>query len=120
VFGYVEEIVFMFSHNQQIIMYYNDNHTRKEKIKARDTIYEPTIEELGDILRGFSFEEKDYYYEKFKVRKNRTNLIIKKNGVSFILYNIKNKNVERFKKSINTFKILRPYRVENNILDLEL
>ncbi|MDR1847687.1 MAG: hypothetical protein LBR17_06175 [Bacteroidales bacterium] len=110
--GAGEYFVFLFRQNQDLIMYYKYEDYNDSVVLNLDTVYEPTKKELESIFCNLSFEGKNYYYEKIKISKKRKNFIIKRKGVTFILYNIKNKNVDMFMKAIDSFKILRPYGIE--------
>lgn len=105
-----------FKSKQYIVIYY-DYHDYLDTVSQNiDTAYLVNKSVIDSIFESFaSHEMKEYVRKEIRLRDDRYNKIVRRKGVTFLLCNIKEEELNTFEKSIDSFNIIRAYRIDKRL-----
>ena len=107
---------FKFKYNQYIVVYYDYYDYFDTVSQNIDTAYFVNKSVIDSIFESYaSYETKEYVRKEIRIRDDRCNKIIKRKGVTFLLCNIREKDLKMFEQSIDSFNIIRPYKIEKRL-----
>ena len=85
-------------------------------VLPEDTIYEPTIDEVDKVIYHFLLSDYEESPKNRKIvrkldnlksmKKDRRNLVIVKNGITILLFNIKKENLQQYQELVSSVKLI--------------
>ena len=104
---------YVMSNSQSFMFHYSNgqvvaiNIDISDRANANDTIYEPTLVEVNDIVNSSFRDNSNKYDMKYiKHRDKRKDCVIKRGTATVLLYNVTAYNINEFRDCLKTFHFL--------------
>mgnify|MGYP000855189913 CR=1 FL=1 len=111
-----QHFFFNFKSKQYIVIYYDYRDYFDIVSQNIDTMYLVNKSVIDIIFESFANHEmREYVRKEIRLRDDRYNKIVRRKGVTFLLCNIKEEELNTFEKSIDSFNIIRPYRIDKRL-----